>query len=74
MDMILKRSQADVKKPKHLKKNIFIFYLPRTVKIEPATSKRIDTEVFVSLPKNSKGFVPSIFRGDKISEFNSDQQ
>ena len=72
MEIILKRSQANVKKPKHLKKNVFILYSPRTVKIEPATSKRIDTEIIVSLPKNSKGFVTSIFRRDESSEFNSD--
>ena len=70
MEIILKRSQAYVKKPKHLKKNVFILYSPRTVKIEPATSKRIDTEIIVSLPKNSKGFVT----GDEINEFNSEQQ
>ena len=74
MEIILKRSQANAKKPKYLKKNVIILYSPRTVKIEPATSKRIDTETIVSLPKNSKGFVTSIFRGDEISEFNSDQQ
>ena len=68
MEIILKRSQANVKKPNHLKKkNVFILYSPRTVKIEPATSKRIDTEIIVSLPKNSKGFVTSIFRGDEVT-------
>ena len=74
MEFILKRSQANVKKPKHLKNFFFIFYSPRTVKIESATSKRIDTEIIVSLPKNSKGFITSIFRGDEISEFKTDQQ
>ena len=74
MEIILKWSLANVKKPKHLKKNVFILYSPRTVKIEPATSKRIDTEIIVSLPKNSKGFVTSIFRRDEINEFNSEQQ
>ena len=74
MEFILKRSQANVKKPKHLKKFFFILYSPRTVKIESATSKRIDTEIIVSLPKNSKGFITSIFRGDEISEFKTDQQ
>ena len=68
MEIILKRSLANVKKSKHLKKkNVFILYSPRTVKIEPATSKRIDTEIIVSLPKNSKGFVTSIFRGDEVT-------
>ena len=74
MEIILKRSQANVKKPKHLKENVFILYSPRTVKIEPATNKRIDTEIIVSLPKNSKEFVTSIFRGDEINKFNIEQQ
>ena len=29
---------------------------------------KIDTEMVVFLPKNSKGFVTFIFRGDKINE------
>ena len=72
MEIILKRFQANVKKPKHLKKNIFILYTPRTVKIELATCNSIDTEIIVSLPKDSKGFVTSIFRGDEIIDFSSD--
>ena len=74
MEIILKRAQANVKKPRHLQKNVFILYSPRTVKIEPATCKRIDTEIIVFLPKNSKGFVTSVFRGDEISEFNGEHQ
>ena len=74
MEIILKRSQANVKKPRHLQKNFFILYSPRTVKIEPGTWKRIDTEIIVFLPKNSKGFVISVFRGDEIIEFNGEQQ
>ena len=35
-------------------------------------NQRIDTEITVSLPKNLKGFVTSIFRGDEINEFNSE--
>ena len=63
MEIILKRSQANVKKPKHLKKNVFILYSPRTVKIEPENRHR---------NKDSKGFVTSIFRGDEINESNSE--
>ena len=74
MEIILKRSQANVKKPRHFQRNVFILYSPRTVKIEPATWKRIDTEIIVFLPKNSKGFVTSVFRGDEIIEFNGEQQ
>ena len=74
MEIILKRFQANVKKPKHLKKNIFILYSPGTLKSEPATCRSIDIEIIVSLPKNSKGFVASEFRGDETIEFSSDQQ
>ena len=46
-------------------------YCLRTVKIEPATSMKIDTEMVVFLLQNSKGFVTSIFQGDKINEIYS---
>ena len=52
----------------HLKKNIFIIYCPRAVKTQPATSKKVDTEIVVFLPQNAKGYVTSIFRGDEINE------
>ena len=74
MEIILKQPQANAKKPKHLKNFFFILYSPRTVTTEPATSKSTDTEIIVSLPKNSKGFVTSIFRGDEINKLNSEQQ
>ena len=74
MEIIFKRSQAKIKKPKHLKKNVFVVYSPRGDKIEPATSTKIDTEIIVSLPKKSKGFIISIFREEEINEFSSDQQ
>ena len=74
MEIIFKRSQAKIKKPKHLEKNVFVVYSPRGDKIEPATSTKIDTEIIVSLPKNSKVFITSIFRGDEINEFSSNQQ
>ena len=67
MEIILKQSQASIKKPKHLKENDFILYSPRTVKIEPATSKRIDTEIIVSLPKNSIGLSHPYSEGTKLT-------
>ena len=56
------------------KKNILIIYWPRTANIEPATSIKIDTELILLLPKNSKGFITSIFRGEEINEFCSEKQ
>ena len=74
MEVILKRSQANLKEPRHLQKNVFILYSLRTVKFEPATSRSIGTEVIVILPKSSKRFVTSVFIGDEIIEFNDERQ
>ena len=60
--IIFEKTISGVKKSTHLKKNIFIIYTPRAVKIEPATSTKIDTEIVVSLPQNAKGYIASIFR------------
>ena len=73
MEITLKRSQPNVKKPKRLQKNVFILYSLRTIKIEPLTFQEIDTEIILLLPKNPKGFVTSIFRVDEIIEFTRDQ-
>ena len=35
---------------------------------------KIDTEMVVFLPKNSKGFVTSIFRGDESNEICGERQ
>ena len=59
--IIFEKSSSSFKKLKHLKKNIFIVYCPRSVRIEPATSMKIYTDMVLFLPKNSKGFVTSIF-------------
>ena len=69
MEIIFKKSSGRTKEPKHLKRNIFIIYLPRSVKIEPATSIKIDTELILLLPQNSKEFITSIFRGTKLMNF-----
>ena len=74
MEIIFRQSQAKIKKPKHLTKNAFIIYSPRAIKIEPAISTKIDTEMVVLLPKNSKVFIASIYRQNEIDEFNSKQQ
>ena len=34
-----------VKNPLHLQRNVFVMYSPSAVKIEPATHRKIDTEV-----------------------------
>ena len=74
MEIILKRFQANVKKPRHLQKMFFFTSHQGQLKIEPATWKRIDTEIIVFLPKNSIGFITSASKGDEISDFNNEQQ
>ena len=63
-----KLSSSSFKKPKHLKKSTFIIYFSSAVRVEPRTSMNIYTEMVVVLPRNSKPFVTSIFRGDEINE------
>ena len=50
MEIILERIHNRVKKPYHIKKNVFALYALRGINIEPATSYRIDTETIVLLP------------------------
>ena len=48
--------------------NVFITYSLRHIKVELASSRRIDTEVVVFLPPNSSGFITSRFNRDKLKE------
>ena len=74
IEIIFRQSQATRKKPKHLRKNVFIVYSPRALKIEPTTSIKVDTEITGLLSRNAKGFITSILREDEINEFSNDQQ
>ena len=51
-----------------------MIYSPKVVNVESASYVKIDTDLILSLPQNSKGFVMSIFRGDEIIEFNTDKE
>lgn len=68
MKIIFKMSNRGVRNPKHLRKNIFIIYSSKKVKIEPSTCLNIDTEIILPLPEKSNGFVASIFSGDEVNE------
>ena len=69
--IIFEKSSSSFKKPKHLKKFVFLYI---SFKNEPPTSMEIDTEMIAFLPRNSKGFVTSIFWGDEINEICSQKQ
>ena len=74
MEIIFQKTSPSIKNPEHLGRNVFNVYSPKVIKVEPATCSRIDTELVLFLPKNSKGFITSIFRGDEIDEFCSEEQ
>ena len=65
--IIFEKSNSNIKKPMHLKKKVFFIYCTSGVKIEPATSIKIDTEIVIFLPPNAKSYVTSIFR-EEINE------
>ena len=66
--ILFKKDTASTKNSKHMKKNFFIIYSPRHIKIEPASFRRIDTEILVFLPNNSIGFITSRFNDDELKE------
>ena len=66
--ILFKKDTASTKNSKHMKKNVFIIYSPRHIKIEPASFRRIDTEILVFLPNNSIGFITSRFNDDELKE------
>lgn len=74
MKIIFKMSNRGVRNPKHLRKNIFIIYSSKKVKIEPSTCLNIDTEIILSLPEKSNGFVASIFSSDEVNELRQKKQ
>ena len=51
-----------------MKKNVFIIYSLRHIKVELASYRRIDTEVIVFLPPNSNGFITFRCNRDELKE------
>ena len=67
--IMFEKDNRTLKNPKHFEKNIFLLYSPRNVTItmnyEPASNKKIDTEITAFLPRNSKGYITSKCRTNK---------
>ena len=57
-----------IKNPKHIQKKIFLLDSTRQVKIDPASFRKIVTEVTAFLPINSKGFITWRFRSEEVNE------
>ena len=51
-----------------LTKYIFEIFSPVNVKIEAASTANIDTELIIKLPTDSKAFVISKFKGQKVEQ------
>ena len=66
--IVFERDSKLVKNPMHVQKNVFLICSPRKISTEPATNEKIYTEISASLPRNSRGYVTSTFRTDKINE------
>ena len=62
------KDNKGIKNPRHLQRKVFIVFSPCKFKIELTSCRKIDTEITAFLPTNSKGFLLSKFRGDKINE------
>ena len=57
--------------------NLFFFFNfthQKNIKICPMQYEREDTEVVVSLPENSEGYITSKFRTDEIEEISCREQ
>ena len=70
--IIFKRDGSNMKKPYHLKDNVFLIYALRNIKVEPTEFGRIDSGIFAFIPKNSSSFIT--FREDEINEIYSENQ
>ena len=66
--ILFKKDNVRIKTPKHIQRNVFVLYSRHKIKTELATCIKIDTEATGILPTESKGFVTSKFRSDKINE------
>ena len=72
--IILKGESANLKKPFHLKNNVFLLYAPRNTKLEPTEFQRIDSGILAFIPENTRDFVTSKFRKNEINEICNGKQ
>ena len=49
--ILFKKDSCEVKNPQHIKRDDFIVYSPRHIKIGPASFRKIDREIVVFYPK-----------------------
>lgn len=72
--IILKKDSKTSKKLFHLKRNVFMLYAPRNIKIESTEFQIIDSGVLALTPKGGRGFVASKYKEDETIEISSGEQ
>lgn len=65
MDIFFELDGLGVKKPCHLRKNVFVIFSPKAVTIDPANSIKLNT-VILHLPEKAEAYVTSKFKGHEI--------
>ena len=68
MMITLKLISNRIKKPFRSRENILAVYSPKKYVIPEADTVAIDTEIIINLPQNSKVYLTTKFKGQKIKE------
>ena len=74
MMITLKLISNRIKKPFRSRENILAVYSPRKYIIPEADTVTIDTEIIINLPQNSKVYLTTKFKGQKIKELRGPQK
>ena len=70
--IMFQKDNRTLKNPKHFEKKYFFTLFTRNIAIEPASNKKIDTEITAFLARNSKGYITSKCRTNKNNELFTD--
>ena len=74
MKVILKSDKFNLKKPQHLKENVYVLYSLKIVIIETANSRIMNRNIILKLPLKAKAFVATRFRGEDIQGIDKQKQ
>ena len=66
---MFEKDSRRVENPKHLQINVFMLYSRMTFTIEPASNKKIDTEVTAFLPRNQRDTLLQNLELSKLMKF-----
>ena len=69
-----KRDNKNTKNPLHLKNGVFLICTPRKLTFPPMQFNRCDTEVMVTLPKDSYGYFTSKYKTVETEQISSNTQ